>query len=96
MSYLVKDFEFGCILIALTYLISGTLNHSLVLAMHELSHDLFFENRLINQIFGVFVNLPIGFAAYFTFRAYHAEHHTSQGVDGDDMDIPSILEAKIF
>lgn len=48
MAYLVKDIESMYLLVFLSYAVSGTLNHSLVLAMHELSHDLFFSNKIIN------------------------------------------------
>lgn len=84
------------VLFALCYVISGTLNHSLLLAMHEVTHDLFFENRTLNQIFAVIANLPMGVPASSLFKYYHAEHHSGQGKEGFDVDIPTVAEAKLF
>lgn len=95
MAYLVRNASWPVLLLC-TYVVSGTMNHSLQLAMHELSHDLWFPKRWQNLAFGFFSNLPGVFASSATFRRYHAEHHTDQGVDTIDTDIPSELEGKMF
>lgn len=78
--------------IALSYFVSGTLSVSLQLAMHELSHDLWFKTRRFNQYFAFIANLPCAVPSSATFKRYHLEHHTYQGVDQIDCDIPSHLE----
>ncbi|EER03091.1 membrane fatty acid desaturase, putative [Perkinsus marinus ATCC 50983] len=93
--YIVRDWSWPSLLIV-TYIVSGTMNHSLVLAMHELSHDLFFKSKMLNKVFSIFCNLPTGVASAATFRRYHLEHHSSQGVDKIDVDIPTHAEAKFF
>lgn len=49
---------------ALTYVVGGTLNHSLTLAMHEVSHNLAFHSFQLNKIFGIFVNFPLGIPSF--------------------------------
>jgi sphingolipid delta-4 desaturase len=96
MCYQVRDVESIWILLALTYIVSGTLNHSLLLAMHEATHDLFFKQRWLNQLMATIANLPMGVPAAAMFRIYHSEHHSDMGVDGVDTDVPTELEAKLF
>jgi sphingolipid 4-desaturase/C4-monooxygenase len=95
MAYLVRDWSWGPLVIA-SYAISGTLNHSIFLAMHELSHDNFFPTRLQNQWFAMFANLPCGIAIASTFRRYHMIHHSSMGTETMDVDLPTAWEARFF
>lgn len=94
-AYLVRDASWP-VLLVLTYAISGTLNHSNVLAMHELSHDLWFKTKWMNKWFGYFANLPTGVASASSFKRYHLEHHSAQGVDAIDADIPAEWEGFFF
>ena len=96
ICYAVRDIESVWLLLCMTYVVSGTLNHSLLLAMHEATHDLFFKSRWANQALAVLSNLPMGVPAAAMFRVYHAEHHSEMGVDGADTDLPTELEAKLF
>jgi sphingolipid delta-4 desaturase len=96
MSYQVKEIDSIWLLLLLTYSVSGTLNHSLLLAMHEATHDLFFKQRWLNQLFATIANLPMGVPAAAMFRIYHSEHHSDMGVDGVDTDVPTEIEARLF
>jgi sphingolipid 4-desaturase/C4-monooxygenase len=78
------------------YAFGGVINHALLLAIHELSHNLGFRRPLHNRLFGFFVNLPIGLPVSATFRHYHLLHHSHQGVDGVDTDVPTALEARLL
>ncbi len=78
------------------YAWGGVINHALLLAIHELSHNLGFARPLPNRLFGFFVNLPIGLPVSATFRHYHLLPHIHQGVDGIDTDVPTALEARLF
>lgn len=93
--YLVREWSV-LPLVLVTYIVSGTLNHSLFLAMHEVTHDLFFKSRWMNRAFSHLVNLPMGVPASAYFKVYHSSHHTDLGQIGEDTDIPSHLEARIF
>jgi len=79
-------------LIFVTYVISGTANHCLLMISHELSHNLCFETPFLNQLLAVFSNLTTFFPSAVTFKRYHMEHHQFQGVDAVDMDVPTWAE----
>ena len=80
----------------MTYTLSGTINHSLTLAMHEAAHSLCSKDRVTNRIIGIFANLTMGIPASASFRRYHLEHHRYQGEDLIDVDIPHPMEGVIF
>ena len=84
------------IILPLAYLLGGTLNHSLQLAVHELSHNLCFEAPLLNKLAAIFANLATGFPSSVSFQKYHMDHHQWQGVDGVDTDIPTPTEVSVF
>jgi len=83
-------------LLLVAYVYGGTVNHSLQLAVHELSHNLCWDTQVYNKWTAFFANLVTGFPSSITFQRYHMEHHQWQGVDGVDTDIPTELEIKFF
>jgi sphingolipid delta-4 desaturase len=95
MAWIVRDWDWIPLILA-TWIISGTCNHSNVLAMHEVSHDCWFEKRWQNQIMGYIANLPCCIASAATFKRYHLEHHSFQGSDQWDADIPTEWEGRFF
>lgn len=95
IAYWMRDASWG-ILLLVAYAYGGTVNHSLQLAVHELSHNLCWENQLANKWTAFFANLVTGFPSSITFQRYHMEHHTFQGVDGVDTDVPTEFEIKFF
>ncbi|KAI9787470.1 MAG: hypothetical protein M1835_002669 [Candelina submexicana] len=93
-AYLLRDTAIVSWPFLLTAYIAGaTANQNLFLAIHEVSHNLAFRAPLLNRIFAVFANLPIGLPYSAAFRPYHLTHHKSLGVDGLDTDLPTPLEA---
>ncbi|KAH8102274.1 dihydroceramide delta(4)-desaturase [Cristinia sonorae] len=74
------------------YVIGGTANHNLFLAIHEITHNLAFKGIFANKALAVFANLPIGIPYSAAFKRYHIEHHKHQGEDGVDTDLPTRLE----
>ena len=77
------------------YTLSGSINHMMTLAMHELSHDLGFKARIHNRAFAFVANLPMGIPAAASFRRYHLEHHKFQGEDVLDVDVPTRIEGVV-
>lgn len=95
MVWWVRDKSWATFLIA-GYVVGGTLNHSMQLASHELSHNLCFKKSYLNKLLAIFTNLPTGVPSAILFQRYHMEHHQYQGVDGIDTDIPTLAEVRIF
>jgi len=79
-----------------SYFFGGFANHALILAMHEISHNLAFQKPLHNRLLGCFANLPTVVPHFSMFQKYHMEHHQYQGVEGIDADIPSVWEGEFF
>jgi len=84
--------------LGVAYCVGATINHSLQLANHEISHNLCFGDNWpkANLAIGIVANFVTGVPSSVTFRYYHYEHHLFQGVDGVDMDIPSVFEIGFF
>lgn len=80
------------------YAWGGVINHSMTLAIHEISHNLAFgpSRPLANRALAIFGNLILGIPYAVVFKKYHLEHHKYQGDDELDVDIPSRLEARFF
>jgi len=94
-AYWARNASWGPLLLV-AYLFGGTVNHSLQLAVHELSHNLCWKSPAANKWTAFFANLVTGMPSAITFQRYHMEHHQSQGVDGIDTDIPTEFEIKFF
>jgi sphingolipid delta-4 desaturase len=80
----------------IAYVVGGTANHSLTLAIHEMSHNLFFADIMSNVYYSYFANFPLVIPYSASFKKYHLEHHRMQGVDGIDTDIPTAWEGGFF
>ena len=93
LAYLLRDAPWWLVLLV-AYCVGGVLSQALLLAIHELSHNLAFKKASHNRLFAVLINLPIGVPVAETFRYYHRLHHQQQGVEGVDTDLPTELEAR--
>ncbi|KAG3258025.1 DEGS1, partial [Ictidomys tridecemlineatus] len=89
--YLVKDLDWKWV-IFWAYIFGSCINHSMTLAIHEISHNF----ALWNRWFGMFANLPIGVPYLISFKRYHMDHHRYLGADGIDVDIPTDFESWFF
>ncbi|KAI1237606.1 hypothetical protein IHE44_0013688, partial [Lamprotornis superbus] len=95
--YLVKDLSWKWIFFW-AYAFGGCINHSLTLAIHDISHNVAFGNKQAkwNRWFAVFANLPIGIPYSASFKKYHIDHHRYLGGDSLDVDIPTDFEGWFF
>ncbi|SCZ97269.1 BZ3500_MvSof-1268-A1-R1_Chr4-2g07100 [Microbotryum saponariae] len=80
----------------LAYVIGGTANQNIFLAVHEITHNLAFRGVKANRAFAILTNLPIGVPFAMMFKKYHIEHHKFLAEDGMDTDIPSRLELLVL
>ncbi|TRM65322.1 fatty acid desaturase-domain-containing protein [Schizophyllum amplum] len=87
--YLRNTYPLSWKFIALAYIVGGTANHNLFLAIHEITHNLAFKSIWANKSLAIFANLPIGIPYAAMFKRYHMEHHRYLGEDGVDTDLPS-------
>jgi sphingolipid delta-4 desaturase len=78
------------------YVVGGTANHALQLAVHELSHNLCFETLVLNKLLTLLANSVTLVPSGLTFQRYHMEHHQYQGFDSVDTDIPTVAEVNFF
>ena len=78
------------------YIFGATVNHSIFTAIHEVTHNLAFKSKLANKYFAIFINLPLGIPVAMGFEKYHSSHHLFLGDIKKDVDIPFLLEARIF
>jgi len=84
------------LIVLVAYCIGGVINQALLLAIHELSHNLAFRKPWKNRAFALFVNLPVGVPVAETFRFYHLLHHAHQGDETLDTDLPTELEGRLL
>eukprot|EP00128_Syssomonas_multiformis_P010375 Colp12_sorted_trinity150504_noHs@18385 len=96
LSYLMRDSLWTLQHFLVAYVIGATINHSLFLAIHEISHNLAFKAMTPNKILSFVANIPIGIPYSTAFKGYHMEHHRYQGVEGVDTDLPTSIEAKLL
>ena len=79
----------------LSYCVGAFCAQNLFLAIHELSHNLAFVSPAHNRAMGFVCNLHVGAPVFVPFKYYHQRHHTFQGYDGIDDDIPSLGECNV-
>ena len=78
-----------------TYFVGATIAQALFLVIHEITHNMAFKKKWMNNVLAYVANIPIVFPYAMSFKHYHAMHHWL-GKDGVDLDIPLTGEANFF
>ncbi|PVU93376.1 hypothetical protein BB561_003312 [Smittium simulii] len=93
--YFGRVFTGSAITFALAaYFIGGTIVALYGVIFHEITHNLAAKTSLQNRFVGLICNIPMLVPISMSFRRYHLEHHTYQGVQGYDPDLPLDWEIK--
>jgi len=95
LAYFLKDVSWWIILLV-SYLVGAFACHTLYVCVHECSHNLIFKNRTLNTIASLIANLPQVFPSSISFTKYHLKHHSFQGVEAVDADMPFRWEARLI
>jgi sphingolipid delta-4 desaturase len=66
--YLRHRSPFSPLVVLSAYVIGGTANHNLFLAIHEITHNLGFKGIWPNKLLAIFANLPIGIPYSAAFK----------------------------
>lgn len=95
LAWVLKDQSWWWVLPA-SYLIGAFACHTLFVCIHECAHNLIFKNRTLNTIAGIIANLPLLLPSSVSFQKYHLKHHSFQGVEELDADMPYRWEARLI
>jgi len=95
LSYFLRDASWWVIFLV-AYLGGAFASHTLYVCIHEAAHNLIFKKSFFNKIAAITANLPLVFPSAISFQKYHLKHHSYQGVEELDADMPYRWEAKLI
>jgi sphingolipid 4-desaturase/C4-monooxygenase len=95
LSYFLRDASWWVIFLV-AYLGGAFASHTLYVCIHEAAHNLIFKKSFFNKIAAITSNLPLVFPSAISFQKYHLKHHSYQGVEELDADMPYRWEAKLI
>jgi len=95
LAVVLKDAPWWAVFAA-AYAIGAFACHTLFVCIHECAHNLLFKNRMLNTVSGMIANLPLVFPSSVSFQKYHLKHHSYQGVEELDADMPFRWEARLI
>jgi len=95
LSWLLRDQSWWLIL-AVAYFGGAFACHTLFVCIHECAHNLLLKKRPLNSIAGIIANLPLVFPSSVSFQKYHLKHHSYQGVEELDADMPYRWEGALI
>lgn len=78
------------------YIIGGTATGMVGVIIHEACHNLVTGSHTLDRMIGLYTNIALPVPISQSFRRYHIEHHTWQGVEGRDPDLPLEWEKNLI
>ena len=81
------------LVIGVAWLVGAWATHTLWVLIHEATHNLMVESKVMNRALGVIANLPMLVPSAESFRIYHLKHHKFQGDYELDADLPRVGRA---
>lgn len=78
------------------YFIGGTATGMVGVVIHEACHNLVTGCNWVDRLIGLYTNIALPVPISQSFRRYHIEHHTWQGVEGRDPDLPLEWEKNLI
>ncbi|KAI9599368.1 fatty acid desaturase-domain-containing protein [Syncephalis fuscata] len=88
--------DYNVSMLIFSYVIGGTATALYGVILHECTHNLASSSPLMNRFCGLVANIGIPVPIAMSFRRYHLEHHTYQGVFGRDPDLPMDWEVRLI
>jgi sphingolipid 4-desaturase/C4-monooxygenase len=95
LAWLLRDKSWWLIF-GVAYLVGAFACHTLFVCIHECAHNLLFKKRALNSLAGILANLPLVFPSAVSFQKYHLKHHSYQGVEELDADMPYRWEGRLI
>jgi sphingolipid 4-desaturase/C4-monooxygenase len=95
LSWVLTDRPWWLVFVV-AYFVGAFACHTLFVCVHECAHNLLFKNRAFNTMAGILANLPLVFPSSVSFQKYHLKHHSYQGVEELDADMPYRWEAALI
>ncbi|CDS04226.1 hypothetical protein LRAMOSA07167 [Lichtheimia ramosa] len=84
------------VFLATAYFVGATLTGMIGVIIHEACHCLVTKNKILNRYVGLLANICLPVPIAQSFRRYHIQHHSWQGVEGLDPDLPLEWEKKMI
>ncbi|KAI9490662.1 fatty acid desaturase-domain-containing protein [Zychaea mexicana] len=76
------------VFIGVAYFVGATLTGVIGVIIHEACHCLVTKTKILNRYVGLLANICLPVPIAQSFRRYHIQHHSWQGVEGLDPDLP--------
>jgi len=74
-------------MILIAWAIGAVFNHSLLVMIHDATHNLIFKGTNANKWWAMIANIPVVLPTAIGFRTFHLIHHRSQGEMDRDADL---------
>ncbi|KAI8980473.1 fatty acid desaturase-domain-containing protein [Pilobolus umbonatus] len=78
------------------YFVGGTATGVVGVIIHEACHNLITGSKVLDRMMGMYTNIVLPVPISQSFRRYHIQHHSWQGVDGMDPDLPLEWEVSLI